>query len=323
MKKVLVINRLDETIVKKLEKEFQLSFISTTKASKEELYEAVKDVHGIIGFGLRVDEDLLQAAQELEIVSNISVGFNNFDVEAMIAHDVMGTNTPDVLTHTVADLVFGLVLATARRIPELDSFVKKGKWTKDVYEELYGLDVHHKTMGIIGMGRIGEAIANRAHHGFHMDILYHTRSKKEYAEKTFAAQYRDLDDLLKESDFVVLMTPLTKETEGMLSLREFQLMKDTAIFINGSRGKTIVEADLVKALENNEIAAAGLDVFEQEPIDPNNKLLSLPNLVTTPHIGSATAETEEKMAKLAYENLVAGLKGEKPKTLVSDDMWKQ
>lgn len=322
MKKVLIINRLDETITKNLQEQFDVSFISTTNASTEDLYDAVKDVHGIIGFGLRVDEALLAQAKQLEIVCNISVGFNNFDVDAMIAHDVMGTNTPDVLTNTVADLIFGLVLATARRIPELDRFVKDGKWTNDVYEEFYGLDVHHKTMGIIGMGRIGEAIANRAHHGFHMDILYHTRSKKEYAEKAFAAQYRDLDDLLQESDVVVLMTPLTRETAGMLSLREFKLMKDSAIFINGSRGKTIVEEDLVKALETNEIAGAGLDVFAQEPINLANKLLSFENVITTPHIGSATAETEEAMAQTAYENLVAGLNGEKPKTLVSDDMWK-
>lgn len=322
MKKVLIINRLDETITKNLQEQFDVSFISTTNASTEDLYDAVKDVHGIIGFGLRVDEALLAQAKQLEIVCNISVGFNNFDVDAMIAHDVMGTNTPDVLTDTVADLIFGLVLATARRIPELDRFVKDGKWTNDVYEEFYGLDVHHKTMGIIGMGRIGEAIANRAHHGFHMDILYHTRSKKEYAEKAFAAQYRDLDDLLQESDVVVLMTPLTRETAGMLSLREFKLMKDSAIFINGSRGKTIVEEDLVKALETNEIAGAGLDVFAQEPINLANKLLSFENVITTPHIGSATAETEEAMAQTAYENLVAGLNGEKPKTLVSDDMWK-
>ena len=323
MKKVLVINRLTEPIIKNLENQFDVSFISTINTSQEELYEAVKDVHGIIGYGLRVDEAILEQAKKLEIVCNISVGFNNFDVEAMVAHDVMGTNTPNVLTDTVADLIFGLVLATARRIPELDCFVKDGKWTSDVYEELYGLDVHHKTMGIIGMGRIGEAIANRAHHGFHMDILYHTRSKKEYAEKAFAAQYRDLDDLLQESDFVVLMTPLTTETAGMLSLREFKLMKDSAIFINGSRGKTIVEADLIKALETNEIAGAGLDVFEQEPINLANKLLSFENVVTTPHIGSATAETEQQMANLAYENLVAGLNGEKPKTLVSDEMWKK
>src|SRR5699024_5924485 len=164
-----------------------------------------------------------------EIVSNISVGYNNFDVEAMKRHHVMGTNTPDVLTDTVADVIFGLLIATARRIPEMDRLVKDGKWEKDMYEQLYGLDVHHKKIGIIGMGRIGEAIANRAHHGFHMDVLYHTRSRKYEAEEKFSAQHCSLDELLQTSDFVVLMTPLSKETEGLLGLREFKLMKDSAI----------------------------------------------------------------------------------------------
>lgn len=322
-KKVLVINHLDETIVEKLENQFDVTFLSTSDVTEERLHDAVKDVHGVIGHGLRVDENLLQAAKQLEIVCNISVGYNNFDVQAMLAHNVMGTNTPDVLTDTVADLVFGLVLATARRIPELDQLVKDGNWANVSYESLYGLDVHHKTIGIIGMGRIGEAIANRAHHGFHMDVLYHTRTKKEYAEKEFAAQYRSLDNLLKESDFVVLMTPLTKETEGMLTLREFKLMKESAIFINGSRGQTIVEEDLIEALKTKQIAAAGLDVFKEEPTNPDNPLLAMKNVVTTPHIGSATYATELKMATLAYDNLIAGLEGKKPKTLVSDKMWKK
>src|SRR5699024_9286042 len=151
---------------------------------------------------------------------------------------------PGVLTDTVADLVFGLMLATARRLPELDALVKNGKWSGDLKSDYYGLDVHHKTVGIIGMGRIGEAIAHRCHFGFHMTVLYHSRSKKPEVVGKMNATYCDLDTLLKESDFVVLITPLTKETTGMLGMREFSLMKDSAIFINGSRGLTIVEADL-------------------------------------------------------------------------------
>src|SRR5699024_1823180 len=171
--------------------------------------------------------------KKLKIACNISVGFNNFDVNAMKKYGVLGTNTPNVLTHTVADAIFGLLIATARRIPEMDKLVKAGKWAETSYEQLYGTDIHHKTIGIIGMGRIGEEIANRAHHGFHMNVLYHTRSRKYDAEKQFNATHCTLDELLEQSDYVVLMTPLTEETEGMLTLREFKLMKDNAIFING------------------------------------------------------------------------------------------
>ena len=320
-KKVLIANRLDQTIIDQLDEQFDLSYIKTYEATKEELYDAVKDVHGIIGHGITIDKPLLKEAKKLEIVCNISVGFNNFDVEAMKQYNVMGTNTPDVLTDTVADVIFGLLIATARRIPEMDRLVKDGKWKKNMYEQLYGLDVHHKKIGIIGMGRIGEAIANRAHHGFHMDVLYHTRSRKYEAEEKFDAVHCSLEDLLQQSDYVVLMTPLTEETKGLLSLREFQLMKDTAIFINGSRGQTIVEKDLITALETNEIAAAGLDVFEKEPVDPDNPLLKMNNVVTLPHIGSATYATELKMATLAYENLCKGLTNEMPVTLVDKAMW--
>lgn len=320
-KKILIANRLDQIIIDQLEKQFDLSYIKTYEATKEELYAAVKDVHGIIGHGITIDTPLLKEAKNLEIVCNISVGFNNFDVEAMKQYKVMGTNTPDVLTDTVADVIFGLLIATARRIPEMDRLVKDGKWKKNMYEQLYGMDVHHKKIGIIGMGRIGEAIANRAHHGFHMDVLYHTRSRKYEAEKKFNAVHCSLDDLLQQSDFVVLMTPLTEETKGLLSLREFQLMKDTAIFINGSRGQTIVEKDLITALETKEIAAAGLDVFETEPVDSDNPLLKMDHVVTLPHIGSATYATEFKMASLAYENLCKGLTNEMPVTLVDKAMW--
>lgn len=320
-KKVLIANRLDQTIIDQLEEQFDLSYIKTYETTKEELYDAVKDVHGIIGHGITIDKSLLKKAKKLEIVCNISVGFNNFDVEAMKQYNVMGTNTPDVLTDTVADVIFGLLIATARRIPEMDRLVKDGKWKKNMYEQLYGLDVHHKKIGIIGMGRIGEAIANRAHHGFHMDVLYHTRSRKYGAEEKFDAVHCSLEDLLQQSDYVVLMTPLTEETKGLLSLREFQLMKDTAIFINGSRGQTIVEKDLITALETKEIAAAGLDVFEKEPVDPDNPLLKMNNVVTLPHIGSATYATELKMATLAYENLCKGLTNEMPVTLVDKAMW--
>ncbi len=252
----------------------------------------------------------------MKIVSNVSVGYNNLDLEELTKRGIMATNTPDILTDTVADTVFALLLSIARRIPELDYFVKSKQWNEAIESEHYGIDVHHKTLGIIGMGRIGQAIAQRANLGFSMNILYHSRTKKPEAEAKYNATYCNLDELLSLSDFVVLITPLTEETKGLIGRRAFQLMKKTAIFINGSRGKTIIEKDLIEALNNGE-AAAGLDVFEKEPVEHDNPLLKMKNVVTLPHIGSSTYETELKMSELAAKNLIAGLNGEKPPNLIN------
>ena len=235
------------------------------------LLEEIADVEGLYTSGSMtgpINEELLKLAPHLKVVSNVSVGYNNFDVAAMKQHNVIGTNTPNVLNETVADLAFGLLIATARRIPELDRFVKEGKWepTTD-YVDLYGKDVHGTTLGIIGMGRIGEAIAKRAKFGFDMDILYHNRNRNHEAEEKYDAEYCDLDSLLKKSDYVVLMTPLTNETFHLIGEKEFKLMKETAIFINVSRGQTVDEQALIRALENKEIYGAGLDVFEKEPVN--------------------------------------------------------
>ncbi len=282
----------------------------------------LQEAEGIIGLELPVNDELLSHAPNLKIVSNVSVGYNNLDLEALKKRNIMATNTPEVLTDTVADTVFGILVATARRLPELDQYVKNGQWEIEaVGNDLFGTDVHHKTLGIVGMGRIGKAIAKRAHFGFDMDILYHSRSRKPDVETTFQAGYRTLDDLLTESDFVCLITPLTPETEGLIGKREFKLMKDSAIFINGSRGKTVVEADLIDALKYGEIAAAGLDVYANEPVEPDNPLLKMTNTVTTPHVGSSTHETELKMSELAAENLEAGLNGRKPPNLVDASVW--
>lgn len=285
------------------------------------LLEEVQDIEGLLTSGSaieKIDENLLANAPHLKVVSNVSVGYNNFDVEAMRKRNVIGTNTPNILDETVADLAFGLILATARRIVELDRFIKAGQWTNETaYSDTYGKDVHGATLGIVGMGRIGEAIARRAKFGFEMDILYHNRSRKVEAEEKYSAHYRELPDLLQEADFVLIMTPLTKETYHLIGAEEFKLMKKSAVFINVSRGQTVDENALIEALKQGEIYGAGLDVFEQEPTDPNNPLLSFPNVVSVPHIGSATAKTEEKMAMCAAENLVAVLTGKEPK----NPMW--
>lgn len=279
------------------------------------LLEEVATIEGLYtnGMGVQIDAELLEHAPELKVVSNVSVGYNNFDVEALEKYDVIGTNTPFVLDESVADLAFALVLGTARRIAELDQFVKEGRWerTKDD-QPFYGIDVHSKKLGIIGMGRIGEAIARRAKLGFNMDVLYHNRRRKRAAEQKYAASYHDLQTLLQRSDYVVLATPLTDETYQLIGKRELQLMKKSAILINISRGQVVDEQALIEALQTGEIYGAGLDVFENEPIEKTNPLLTMKNVITVPHIGSSTAATQLAMMKRAADNIIAVLNGDAP-----------
>ncbi|MDR6885036.1 D-glycerate dehydrogenase [Bacillus sp. 3255] len=285
---------------------------------REQLLEALSDVDGLLISGGSIDQELLDRAPKLRIVSNVSVGYNNLNLSAMKERAVLGTHTPGVLDETVADTVFGLILASARRIPELDAYVKAGRWQKGSDEAIFGIDVHHAKLGIIGLGRIGEAIARRAKFGFSMDVVYYNRSRKEAAEQSLGVSYRSLQELLRESDFVVLMTPLTADTARLIGREELALMKKSAIFINASRGQTVDEAALIEALEQGIIRGAGLDVFEQEPVAPDNPLLRMPNVVTLPHIGSATHKTRFDMAMLAAENLVKGVLGEVPPNVVPE-----
>lgn len=286
--------------------------------TREELFQKIRDVDGLLQSGIKIDEELLNHAPNLKVVSNISVGYNNFYIDAMKKRGVIGTNTPDVLDDTVADLIMGLMLCSSRRIAELDAYVKAGKWQSNDDISLFGIDVHHSTLGIIGMGRIGETLAKRAKLGFDMDVLYYNRSRKVEAENRLGVQYSELDSLLNKSDFIVVMTPLTKETRKLIGAREFNLMKETAVFINASRGPVVNEKDLIEALKNKRIYGAGLDVYEKEPIEADNPLLKLNNAITLPHIGSATKKTRFKMAMLAAENLVKALTGETPPNIVPE-----
>lgn len=288
------------------------------KIPRDILLQKLADKDGVILTGNKIDEEFLEHAPKLKAVSNISVGYNNFDLEAMKKRKVIGTNTPYVLDDTVADLIFGLMLSSARRIPELDRYVKDNNWTPRNDENLYGLDVHHATLGIIGMGRIGEAVAKRAKLGFNMDVLYYNRNRKEETEKTIGIKYCDFNSLLEKSDFIVLMTPLTKETYHLIDTDEFNRMKNTAIFINVSRGQTVNEKALIEALENKKIYGAGLDVYEIEPIISDNPLLKMPNVVTLPHIGSATEKTRFDMCMVAAENLVKAVLGETNLNVVTE-----
>lgn len=288
------------------------------KVPRDIFLQKLADKDGVLLTGNKIDEELLEHAPKLKVVSNISVGYNNFDLEAMKKRKVIGTNTPYVLDDTVADLILGLMLSSARRIPELDRYVKDNNWTPRNDENLYGLNVHHATLGIIGMGRIGEAVAKRAKLGFNMEVLYYNRNRKEDTEKKLGIKYSDFNSLLEKSDFIVLMTPLTKDTYHLIDTDEFNRMKNTAIFINASRGQTVNEKALIEALENKKIYGAGLDVFEVEPINIDNPLLKMKNVVTLPHIGSATEKTRFEMCMVAAENLVKGVLGETVENIVPE-----
>lgn len=283
------------------------------------LKEEIKDVEGVLVQHAPVTDELLEGAPRLKVISNSAVGYDSFDLEAMKRHKVLGTHTPFVLDETVADLVFSLVLATARRIPELNNFVKQGKWDKETEAlRLFGTDVHHATMGIVGMGRIGEKIVRRARFGFEMDVLYHSRTPKPELEEKYGIEYSELEPLLKKSDFVVLIVPLTPETHHLMGEKQFEKMKNSAILINCARGAVVDERALIDALEQGEIRGAGLDVFEQEPVSPDNPLLRMEQVVALPHIGSATEKTRAAMAMKAAENLVAGVTGGIPPDVVKE-----
>ncbi|MDF2677305.1 MAG: D-isomer specific 2-hydroxyacid dehydrogenase NAD-binding [Bacillota bacterium] len=289
-----------------------------SRSNNEILYKKVKDIEGILQSGIKIDEEFLNHATNLKVVSNISVGYDNFDLNAMKKRNIIGTNTPTVLNDSVADLIFGLMLSAARRIPELDSYVKNKEWDNSGSKNLFGIDVHHSVLGIIGMGRIGEVVAKRAKFGFDMDVLYYNRTRKYETEEKLDVKYSELNSLLKQSDFILVMTPLNDETYHLIDEDQFNLMKKTAIFINASRGATVNEVALIKALQENKILAAGLDVYEKEPVDKNNPLLNLTNVVTMPHIGSATEKTRNNMAMLAAQNMVKALLGETPPNIVSE-----
>ncbi|GAX89826.1 2-hydroxyacid dehydrogenase [Effusibacillus lacus] len=269
-----------------------------------------------------IDRTLLEKAPKLKVVSNMAVGYNNIEVSAATDRGILVTNTPGVLTETTADLTFALLMATARRIVESSGFLRSGQWKTWSPMLLTGQDIHGATLGIIGLGRIGEALARRAK-GFDMRLLYHNRSRKPDAENRLGLEYTDMETLLRESDFVCVMTPYTPETHNLIGKAQLALMKKNAVLINTARGGIVNEDDLYEALKKGTIWAAGLDVFEQEPIPLNHPLLTLPNVVTLPHIGSASVKTRLKMAHLAADNLLQALSGQRPAHPVNPEVLKQ
>ncbi|MCC6731434.1 MAG: D-glycerate dehydrogenase [Chthonomonadales bacterium] len=277
---------------------------------RDVLLRSVRDVDGLLCLLTdRIDDELLDHAPRLRVVSQMAVGYDNIDVAACTRRGVAVGNTPGVLTETTADLAFALLMATARRLAEAERFVRSGAWSTWSPMLLTGPDVHHATLGIVGMGRIGYEVARRAA-GFQMGVLYADARPSEAAERDFGARRRDLDALLEESDFVTLHTPLLPETRHLIGAAQLARMKPTAILVNTSRGAVVDEQALHEALSAGRIAAAGLDVYEVEPLPANSPLLQLDNVVLLPHIGSASVPTRTRMAVLAAENLVAGLRGQ-------------
>mgnify|MGYP001148674930 FL=1 len=322
-KQVVLYKKLSPLLMARLHEQTEVTLIDNLNADGlAALREALPRAHGLLGASLKLDAGLLDLAPDLEAIASVSVGVDNYDIDYLTERRILLSNTPDVLTETTADTGFALILATARRVVELANMVRAGQWKRNVGPAQFGTDVHGKTLGIIGMGRIGEALAQRGHFGFGMPVIYHSHSPKPAVEQRFNAQYRSLPELLQQADFVCLTLPLTAETEGLIGAEQFALMRPETIFINISRGKVVDEAALIRALREGQIRAAGLDVFEREPLNTDSPLLQLNNVVATPHIGSATHETREAMATCAVDNLLAALAGERPKNLVNVGAWK-
>ncbi|MGN4067594.1 2-hydroxyacid dehydrogenase [Burkholderia gladioli] len=286
----------------------------------EALAEALADADGAIGASVPVTAAMLDRAPRLRAWSTISVGYDNFDVAELTRRGILLAHTPDVLTESTADTVFALILSSARRVVELAEFVKAGQWKKSIGEPLYGTDVQGKTLGIVGLGRIGAAVARRAALGFRMRVQYTNRSANAEAEAQFGARRVPLDELLATSDFVCLQVPLSEATRHLIGAPELARMKPGAILINAARGPVVDEAALIEALRGGTIRGAGLDVFEQEPLAADSPLLAMKNVVALPHIGSATHETRHAMARNAAENLIGALDGTLRGNLVNREL---
>jgi glyoxylate reductase len=270
----------------------------------------------------KIDAEVFDAAPKLRIVSQMAVGFDNIDIPEATRRGIYVTNTPEVLTDTTADFAWALLMAVARRVVEADRYVRTGQWKVGWHPNMMtGRDVYGATMGIVGAGRIGYAVAKRAK-GFSMKVLFHDAIPRPEMEKDFGARSADFDTLLKESDFVSIHVPLMKETRHLINEQKLRLMKKTAYLINNARGPVVDEKALYKALKEGWIAGAGLDVFEQEPIPIDNPLLKLDNVVVAPHISSASFETRSRMAEMVAENLVAFFEGKRPPNLVNPDAMK-
>ncbi|MET3495797.1 2-hydroxyacid dehydrogenase [Variovorax boronicumulans] len=314
-KNVLVFRPLPEDQLARLQAVHSVT-VADPRTEPDAFAAALATANGLIGSSHTVDAALLDAAPQLEVISSVSVGVDNYPLGELHKRGIVLCHTPDVLTETVADTVFAILMATQRRVVELSNLVREGNWTKNIGDELFGTDVHGKTLGILGFGRIGQAVARRAALGFGMPVLYHSRRAVDLASQAPELQGRathtPLDDLLARADIVLAMLPLTDATRGMIDAEFFARMKPGASFINVGRGATVNEEALLHALDHGSLRAAGLDVFAKEPLPADSPLRTHPRVTPLPHIGSATHETRHAMAELATTNLLQVLAGEKP-----------
>jgi gluconate 2-dehydrogenase len=319
MHRILVARALYPETLARLRQHFEVDYNGDDIVfSPRELSQRLQGKAGALTTGSeRIDASVLDAHPQLRVVANMAVGYNNLDIAAFDARGVLATNTPDVLTETTADFGFALMMATARRMAESEHFLRAGQWTKWRYDMFAGSDVHGATLGILGMGRIGQAIARRGALGFGMPVIYHNRSRLPAdQEGPIGARYVDKATLLREADHLVLVLPYSAGSHHAIGAAELAQMKPTATLTNIARGGIVDDAALARALSERRISAAGLDVFEGEPA-VNPALLDLPNVVLTPHIASATERTRRAMADLAADNLIAALAGSRPPTPVN------
>ncbi|MFG5776497.1 2-hydroxyacid dehydrogenase [Comamonas sp. J-3] len=313
---VVVFRELPDDQLARLQAVHEVSIANPrVPAQREAFFAALPRAEALIGSSYPITDALLDEAPKLRVISSISVGVDNYPLASLQQRGIALCHTPGVLTETTADTIFALLMATSRRIPELALFVRSGQWQRNIGEELFGWDVHGKTVGILGMGRIGLALAKRAALGFGMPVLYNNRSVVPDTELGALAghvRYVERDTLLREADFVVSVLPSTPETKHLLNAEAFAMMKPSAIVINGSRGAIVDEAALLHALDTDQIRAAGLDVFATEPLPLESPLRTHPKVVALPHIGSATHETRHAMAEMATTNLLQVLEGARP-----------
>jgi lactate dehydrogenase-like 2-hydroxyacid dehydrogenase len=319
---VLVTKRIYAEAVELLGRHFEVDYEATDEGlSLEDLRRRARSKRAIVSqLTDRIDAAFLESLEGVKVVSNVAVGFDNIDLAAATRLGILVTNTPGVLTETTADLAFTLLMAVARRIVEAHQFVHSGRWKRWTIDLLAGQDIHHQTLGIFGMGRIGQAMARRAA-GFSMRVLYHDSVRAaEALERELRLEFVSAERLLREADFVSLHVPLTAATRGLIGKRELEMMKPTAILINTARGPVVEEAALAEALRARRIAGAGLDVFEREP-EVCPLLLELDNVVLAPHIASASVATRQRMSIMAAENVIAALAGQRPPNLVNTELW--
>lgn len=311
-KQVLVFRELPPAQLARLQAAHHVTVANPRAGQREAFEAALPAVQGLIGSSYRIDGPLLARAPRLEVISSISVGVDNYDVAALRARGILLCHTPGVLTQTTADTLFALIMAASRRLVELANHVRDGHWTANIGEDLFGWDVHGKTLGILGFGRIGQALAQRAALGFGMPVLYHNDTPVQAPALAAHVRPAPLDEVLRRSDIVAVTLPLTDQTRGLLDARAFALMKPGAIFVNGARGAIVQEQALLEALDQGTLRAAALDVFATEPLPASSPLRRHPKVTCLPHIGSATHETRLAMADLATTNLLAALAGEPP-----------